>query len=165
MLHSGGRYAVKDQESARESIEENRILRKIAPGLIEENGGMFVGITDEDVEYGHTLSEGCAECGIPTKRLTPEEAFRLEPNLNPDTKLVLMVPDGSFDAMRLPLRFFATAKKNGAVLKPFTEVIGMLRSGDTITGVRVLDHRNMQEYDIHADIVINACGPWSGRVA
>ena len=27
LLHSGGRYAVKDQESAIECIEENRILR------------------------------------------------------------------------------------------------------------------------------------------
>jgi glycerol-3-phosphate dehydrogenase len=165
MLHSGGRYAVKDQESARECIEENRILRKIAPGLIEENGGLFVGINDEDVEYGHTLIEGCAECGIPTRRLTPEEAFRLEPNLNPDTKMALMVPDGSFDAMRLPLRFFATAKKNGAVIKPYTEVIEVLKSGDTVTGVKVLDHRDLQEYEITADIIINAAGPWSGKVA
>ena len=31
LLHSGGRYAVKDQESAIECIVENMILRKIAP--------------------------------------------------------------------------------------------------------------------------------------
>ena len=29
LLHSGGRYAVKDQEAAKECIEENTILRKI----------------------------------------------------------------------------------------------------------------------------------------
>jgi glycerol-3-phosphate dehydrogenase len=165
MLHSGGRYAVKDQESARECIEENWIIRKIAPGLVEENGGMFVAVTDEDVEYGHSLIEGCAACDIPTQRLTPEEAFRLEPNLSPDTKLVIMVPDGSFDAMRLPLRFFATAKKNGAVIKPYTEVVEVLKQGNIVTGVKVLDHRDMKQYDIAADIVINAAGPWAGKVA
>ncbi|MCK7510780.1 MAG: FAD-dependent oxidoreductase [Desulfobacterales bacterium] len=31
LLHSGARYAVDDQESAIECIDENMILRKIAP--------------------------------------------------------------------------------------------------------------------------------------
>ncbi len=34
LLHSGGRYAVRDQESARECIQENTILRRIAPHTI-----------------------------------------------------------------------------------------------------------------------------------
>jgi len=34
LLHSGGRYAVKDPESAIECIEENIILRKIVPEVI-----------------------------------------------------------------------------------------------------------------------------------
>ena len=33
------------------------------------------------------------------------------------------------DAMRLPLRFFATAWRNGAQLRPFTEVTGLLTAG------------------------------------
>ena len=44
LLHSGGRYAVKDQESAIECIDENLLLRKIVPDVIEPNGGLFVGI-------------------------------------------------------------------------------------------------------------------------
>jgi len=67
LLHSGGRYAVKDQESARECIEENRILRRIAPGSFEENDGLFVAITDEDVAYKEKFVRGCAECDIPTQ--------------------------------------------------------------------------------------------------
>jgi glycerol-3-phosphate dehydrogenase len=42
LLHSGGRYAVKDSEAARECIVENQILRKIMPHSIEDTGGMFV---------------------------------------------------------------------------------------------------------------------------
>ena len=42
LLHSGARYAVNDRESAVECIEENRLLRKIAPGSFEENDGLFV---------------------------------------------------------------------------------------------------------------------------
>ena len=65
LLHSGARYAVNDQESAIECIEENRILRTIAPGSFEENDGLFVAVTDEDMEYLPAFLEGCAATGIP----------------------------------------------------------------------------------------------------
>ena len=44
LLHSGGRYAVNDRESAVECIEENQILRRICPGDVEENDGLFVAV-------------------------------------------------------------------------------------------------------------------------
>lgn len=165
LLHSGARYAVKDHESAIECIEENMILRKIAPGTFEENDGLFVAVTEEDVEYGSLLIEGCAECGIPTQRLTREQAWKLEPNLSPDLIMAVRIPDATMDAMRMPLRFFATAKKNGAVVKTYTEVLDVITQEGTVRGVRVLDHTSGKEYEIGADIVINAAGPWSGRIA
>ncbi len=165
LLHSGARYAVKDQESARECIEENLILRRIAPGSFELNDGLFVAITDEDMAYAEDFLEGCAQCGIPTRILTPEQALRLEPNLNPEVKMAVQVPDGTMDAMRLPLRFLATAKHNGADIRPFTEVVDMVFTGRTVSGVRVRDHRSEEEYTIGADIVVNAAGPWSGKIA
>src|SRR2546428_13232611 len=51
LLHSGARYAVSDRESAIECIEENRLLRAIAPGSFAENDGLFVAIDDEDMDY------------------------------------------------------------------------------------------------------------------
>lgn len=165
LLHAGGRYAVKDKESAVECIEENLILKKTMPGSFEINDGLFVALTDENVEYSHTFIESCAECGIPTKRLTREQALQLEPNLSPDTKMAVQIPDASMDAMRLALRWFATAKHNGAQIKTYTEVVSILKQGDTVTGARVTDHTSGQEYDIGADIVINAAGPWSGQIA
>lgn len=165
LLHSGARYAVADQESAVECIEENMILRKIAPGTFEENDGLFVAITEEDVAYSHAFIEGCGDCGIPAQRLTKEEARRLEPNLTDDLLMAVRVPDATMDAMRMPLRFFATAKKNGAVIKPYTEVLNILKQGDTVTGVRVKDHTTGRVYEIGADLVVNAAGPWSGKIA
>jgi glycerol-3-phosphate dehydrogenase len=165
MLHSGGRYAVNDEESAIECFEENRILRHIAPGAFEENDGLFVAITGEDVEYSKRFIDACGQCGIPATILTREQALRMEPNLNPETRLAVQVPDATMDAMRLPLRFFATAKSNGAMIKPFTEVLAFLKRGQTVTGVQVADHASGKEYAIGADIVINAAGPWSGKIA
>lgn len=165
LLHSGARYAVKDQESARECIEENMILRRIAPDSFEQNDGLFVAVSDEDMAYSQVFIESCQECGIPIKRLTREEALRVEPNLNPATRMAVQVPDATMDAMRMPLRFFATAKHSGAVIKPFHEVMGILKQGSSVTGVNVRDHANGKEYDIQADLVINAAGPWCGKIA
>ena len=165
LLHSGARYAVKDQESAKECIQENMILRKIAPGSFELNNGLFVAITDEDMAYRPAFLEGLETCGIPYKEITPQEALRREPNLNPAVKAAVEVPDGTMDAMRLPLRFFATAQRNGAVIKTYTEVEELLMQGKTVTGVRVRDHVTEKTYEIGADMVVNAAGAWSGKIA
>ena len=42
LLHSGGRYAVKDPNAAVECVEENAILRRLMPDCIEDTGGFFV---------------------------------------------------------------------------------------------------------------------------
>lgn len=168
LLHSGARYAVKDRESAVECIEENQILRRIAPGSFELNDGLFVAITDEDVAYEKVFVESCEASGIPARRVDRAEALRLEPNLNPEVRCAVQVPDGTMDAMRMPLRFFATARSNGADVRPFTEVVGMAISTTTpraVTGVKVRDHTSGREYEIGADLVVNAAGPWGERVA
>lgn len=165
LLHSGGRYAVNDQESAIECIDENMILRRIAPGSFEENDGLFVAISDEDVAFKDKFLAGCEECHIPTRVLTAEQAKQLEPNLNPLVKMAVQVPDATMDCWRLPMRFFATAKRNGADIRPYQEVIGMLRSGNTVHGVRVLSHVSGQEYDLKADLVVNATGAWAEKVS
>ena len=164
LLHSGGRYAVKDQESAIECIEENMILRKIAPEAIEENEGLFVAISEEDEAYSEAFVAGCEECRIPTRSLTPKQALELEPNLNPNLRLAVQVPDATIDAWRLPLHFFATAKHRGADIRTYAEVVGFVQNAGVISGVRVLDHKTNTEYDLSGDLVVNASGAWAEKV-
>src|SRR6266536_218861 len=111
LLHSGARYAVGDPDSAIECIEENAILRAICPGSFEENDGLFVALTDEDMEYYDDFVEACKACGIPIEELD------------------LVVDAGA------------------------------------VTGVTVRDHVTGSEGDIHADLVVNATGPWSEKIA
>jgi len=165
LLHSGGRYAVGDRESATECIRENGTLRSIAPGSFEENGGLFVALSDDDMDYLDTFLDACAACGIPTIVHKPDAALWLEPGLNPDVKLAVEVPDATVDPMRLVLRFFATAQRNGADLRTFTEVTGLSWSGRTVTGVLARDLVTERDYELTADLVVNAAGPWSGQVA
>jgi glycerol-3-phosphate dehydrogenase len=164
LLHSGGRYAVKDQESAIECIQENMILRKIAPEALELNEGLFVAITEADEAYSESFLAGCEACGISAHVLTPKQALRLEPNLNPNLRLAVQVPDGTIDAWRLPLHFFATAKYRGADIRPYSEVIGFIKNAGTVSGVRVRDHKTAQEYDLKGDLVVNATGAWAEKI-
>lgn len=165
LLHSGGRYAVGDQESAIECIRENSTLRTVAPGSFEENGGLFVALTDDDMDYVDPFLDACAACGIPTTVHKADAALRLEPGLNPDLKLAIEVPDATVDPMRLVLRFFATARRNGAELRTFTDVTGFSRSGDAVTGVLARDLVAERDYELTADLVVITAGPWSGQVA
>jgi glycerol-3-phosphate dehydrogenase len=165
LLHSGARYAVNDPESAVECIAENQTLRRIAAGSFEENDGLFVGIDDEDMAYGEKLFAACGETGIPARWLSSAEALRLEPNLNPDLKGAIQVPDASFDAMRLPLRWFATARARGAIIRPFHEVTSLMMADRCVTGVRGVDHRAERPFELRADIVVNAAGPWGEKIA
>jgi glycerol-3-phosphate dehydrogenase len=165
LLHSGARYATTDRAAAIECTTENKILRRIAPGSFEENDGLFVALTDEDADFATGFLEACWQCAVPTKRLEREAVLRMEPGLNPDLRFAVQVPDATMDAMRVPLRFFATARRNGADIRPFTEVIAVTTAGQIVTGVKVRDHAAGRDYEIGADLVINAAGPWAGRVA
>ncbi len=165
LLHSGGRYAVNDKESAIECIEENTILRKIVPGVIEPNGGLFVAINESDMAYGEDFIEGCEACHIPIEELKPQQALKLEPNLNPNVLVAFRVPDGTFDPLRLAMSFAATAKSNGAKFKLFTEVTGLILNGQgNVTGIKVWDRTNDERYELYGDVVVNATGAWVGEI-
>lgn len=164
LLHSGARYAVHDPVAARECIEENKILRRIAPQALEQNDGLFVAIDESDLAYRRQFLDSCRSCGIPVTELTADQARAYEPELNPNLKLAVRVPDATMDAWRLPLHFVASARANGARLHNYCEVIDFHQSQKTITGVRIFDHKSHREYDVSGDLFINAAGAWAGRI-
>jgi len=164
-LHSGARYAVGDREIAKECMDEVRTLQKIAPEALEMNYGLFVALTDEDVAFAPEFIQACEESTIPTREIPVEQALRMEPHVNPAIKKAVQVPDGTIDAWRLPLHFFATARANGADIRTFTEVVEILSTGGAVTGVRVRDLGTRKEYEIHADMVVSATGAWAEKVA
>lgn len=164
-LHSGARYAVRDPKIGRECMEEVNILRSIASDTIEMNYGLFLALSEEDEAYGREFEAQCEAAGIPTRRLSTDEALRHEPGINPEARFAELVPDGTLDAYRLPLRFFASAKHHGARIRPFTEVEAIESTGGSVTGVVACDYRTGASERIPADIIINAAGPWAGFVA
>lgn len=165
LLHSGGRYCVTDQESARECITEARILDRIMPDILERNGGLFVALNESDLAFKDRFMEGCEACGIPAREIPIQTALKMEPFLNPAALAAVEVPDGVFEPFHFCLAFLATAKANGAVVRTYTEVMELVTEGRTVTGVGVRDHRSGVSSTIGADIVVNAAGPWAGKIA
>ncbi len=166
LLHSGGRYSVKDQESAIECIDENIILRRIVPQVIEPNGGLFLALNESDLAYAEQFIDSCQECHIPLEELKPSQVLKMEPNINPKVLVAFLIPDGTFDPLRLALAFAGTAKHNGAKFRTFTEVQSLLLDGNgNVTGIKVLNRASCQTEELRADVVINAAGAWSGQIA
>lgn len=101
LLHSGARYAVTDPESASECIKENMILRRIAHHCVEESDGLFITLPEDDIHYQATFVEACGKAGIKASVISPEEARRIEPSVNPDLVGAVRVPDASIDPFHL----------------------------------------------------------------
>ncbi|MHB9152147.1 MAG: FAD-dependent oxidoreductase [Spirochaetales bacterium] len=166
-LHCGARYSWNDKNIARECYEESVTLARIAGACVEYNGGFFVALNDEEAALQPKFIENCAEAGIPSHRMRLEDFARLEPAVSGAVKAAVMVPDGSFDAFRLPMMFFAAAAELGARILPWREVVGLEISSGRMKAViaRNLSRADHREERIEADYVVSAAGAWAGQIA
>lgn len=165
LLHSGARYAVTDRESATECIKENMILRRIARHCVEDTGGLFVTLPDDDLQYQARFVESCTAAGISAEVISPEEAIRMEPSVNREIIGAVRVPDGSVDPFRLTTANIVDATMHGADIITYHEVVDFVRSGTRIAGVVMRDVRTGAKSEVYADVVINAGGIWGYNIA
>lgn len=164
LLHSGGRYAVKDPLSARECIAENIILRRIAAASIEDTGGLFVTTPDDDPAYADRFVAACHDTGIPLTELSIAEMLEREPRLNPAITRAFAVPDASCEPWALIEGNIRSAQAYGGDAWPYHQVTAFERENSRITVVRVRDVRSGEEKSIACDFVINAAGAWAGQI-
>lgn len=165
LLHSGGRYAVGDNEAARECIEENTILRRVGRECVEETEGFFVLTPQDDPAYVDGWVEACGRAGIRAEQVDVAEARRLEPNLAPDILAVYRVPDACVDGFRLVWHNACSARRYGGELLTYHRVTGIEQQGGRIRGVTARNMISGEDVRIACDVVINAAGSWAGQVA
>ena len=165
LLHSGGRYVVKDPKAALECIHENRVLREIAADCIEDTGGLFVTTPIDDPAYADRFVEGCRAADVPVEEIPVAEAIRREPRLNPRITRAFIVPDASVDSWKTVWGCARSAMAYGAKILPYHEVLRLVVEDSAVKGAVVEDHRGGEEMEIHADLVVNAAGAWAGRIA
>lgn len=169
LLHSGGRYAVKDPQSAIECIEENRILRRTHTHCIEDTSGFFVVTPEDEGDYPDRFKAACAKVGIPCEEVPVKEALRREPLLNPRISRVFEVPDGSADSFLATHVTAQAARQAGAQILIYHEVIDLLTEGGDgdrrVVGALARDMVSGEEVRIEATMTINASGAWAGKLA
>ncbi len=165
-LHCGARYALADREIARECMAESLVLREIVSEAIEYNGGIFVALDEEDEALTPVFVEACRSSLIPAQPITVKTALELESALNPGILAAVRVPDGSFDAWRLALSFFAAASALGATIRPWCEVVGFELGSGRARAAVYIDRSGGEpvERRIEADYFVSATGAWAGRV-
>jgi glycerol-3-phosphate dehydrogenase len=173
LLHSGGRYAVADPDSAAECIAENRVLRDIAAHCVEMTGGLFVKRPEDSEDYFERKLRGCEDCGIPAEVLSGADARRMEPRLAPDIDRAISVPDAAIDPFRLVVANAADAEANGARVETHTAVTDLLVEGGEVVGAE-LEHgsgpdkrvrgREGERETLRVDHVVNATGAWAGKI-
>jgi glycerol-3-phosphate dehydrogenase len=164
LLHSGGRYVVKDPVAADECVAENAILRRVIPDCIEDTGGLFVTTPDDDPAYGDRFMEGCGKAGLPAEEITVAEALRAEPRLNPGIRRAFTVPDASIDAWKTVWALARGATAHGARILTYHRVLDLHLEGNAVTGARVRNELSGEELDIEAAFTINASGAWAAQI-
>jgi glycerol-3-phosphate dehydrogenase len=165
LLHSGGRYAVKDPAAAEECVAENAILRRIAADCIEDTGGLFVTTPWDDDAFGDTFLEGCRATGVPVEEIPANEALRREPRLHPGITRAFEVPDAAMDPWKLVWGCARSAEEHGAKILLYHRVVALERDGGKVTGALLHDEVTGEDVPIRADVIVNAAGAWAGQIA
>jgi glycerol-3-phosphate dehydrogenase len=160
LLHSGGRYVVKDPQAAKECISENRILRKIMPFCIEDTGGLFVLTPWDDPKYVSKFIPGCQRAGIPCEEAELKDIFHEEPLLNNKIICAFRLPDASVDSFIAAEANAMAAEEYGAQVFTYHPVTELIRQQNRIAGVVCRNLWKDEIVEITADLVVNAAGAW-----
>lgn len=165
LLHSGGRYVVKDPEAARECLAENATIKRIAPHCVHDVGGLFVMYPQDDPAFFKQWEDACVTAGMPIERLSAAETLALEPNLPRNILGAFTCPDAHIDVFQITLSNIEAAVARGGGFRPYTEVVAIEIEDRKVKGVVARDARTGAETQIACDVLVNASGGWSQKVA
>lgn len=166
LLHSGGRYVVRDPVSASDCARENATLRRIAPGCLELTGGYFVATPDDPDDYLATFPEACAATGVPVEPVPLDRLFAAEPLLNPKIRAAYAVEDAALEPWELIDANIASAREHGSDAWRYQALIGVERAADgSIRGVELENRRSGERRTVGCHVLVNSAGAWAGQVA
>ncbi|HLE28319.1 MAG TPA: FAD-dependent oxidoreductase [Anaerolineales bacterium] len=165
LLHSGGRYVVRDPHSAADCYRENLILKRTLPSAIEDTGGFFAALPEDPPEYVEPFLAGCRRAGIPAEEIPPALALKEEPLLNPKLARIFRVPDAACDSFDAAHALAESIRAAGGEVWTRRKVMGLLRSGTRVVGAELEDVATGERLTLGADVVVNCAGAWTGMIA
>lgn len=165
LIHSGARYVVTDPVTAAECCRENATLRRIAPGLISDTGGLFVHGDGDDAGYLEQWIDGCRRAGIPVRETSKSETRLREPGLDPGITRAFLVPDAVCNSVSLCAALGRGAQSLGGKVLTFHRCDNIAVRGGGVAGVFLTDVRTGVFQEMDCRMAVIAAGPWSGRIA
>ena len=162
MLHSGSRYSVNDPKSAKECINENKLLSKQASRFIKNTGGYFVALNSDEEEYGDKLLKSNIKNGIESEEMDVNDFLKIEPNINKKIRRVIKVPDKTIAAHNFSAAIALEAVMAGAKIKTSCNIIGANISEKNVRTIKY--EYNGDIINKNFDYIINTTGPWSGKL-
>ncbi|MGH8870097.1 MAG: glycerol-3-phosphate dehydrogenase/oxidase [Actinomycetes bacterium] len=174
LIHGGLRYLEQlNVGLVREALAERGLLvQRLAPHLVRPVPFLFP-LTHRGWERCYvgaglalydTLGYGTGHSrGLPHHRhLTRRQALRLAPALRSDALVgALQYYDAQVDDARHTLALVRTAAAYGAHTANRVQVVGFLREGERVTGVRAIDLETAESFTVRARVVVNATGVWT----
>ena len=98
--------------------------------------------------------------GVPSRILTPADILALMPYTSVDALLgaTYCAQDGHCDPHGIATGYLAAARRRGVELRRATPAVGIRREGTRVVAVET------PSGSVACDVVVNAAGPWSGKV-
>lgn len=165
LLHSGARYIDSDPASAVECSKESALLKRLAPGCIDDAGGLFVAVEGDDEQYIADFQTKCLKCGIEADEVDIKGAREMEPALSKRLIAAFSVKDASIDPFKLSLLNIKQATRLGAKMLRRTKVDSFTINGGVIQRAHLVNMDSGEEFTVEPELVINAAGAWAGGLA
>jgi glycerol-3-phosphate dehydrogenase len=173
LFHGGLRYLEQLEFGlVREALRERELmLTLLAPHLVKPVSFLYP-ITRRLWERPYTAAGlllydrmGGARSVPGQKHLTRAGALRMAPALRRDALVgAIRYYDAQADDARHTMTVARSAAHYGAVVRTSTQVVGMIREADRVSGVRVRDVEDGRETEVRANVVINATGVWTDEL-
>lgn len=128
---------------------------------VSQDGYLFL-VRDEEAWRGFVAAaELQRSLGVPAELLSAGDAASLVPGISTDDVVgAAYCPwDGIADPSGLTLGYATVARRAGAVIETGIEVTAVRVEGERVAGV------STSKGDVDAALVVNAAGPWAGRLA
>jgi len=176
LVHGGLRYLeMFDFALVKEALEERGLLlTRLAPHLVRPVPFLYPLHKAYERPYvgaGLVLYDGMAmagkyDMGVPKhKHLFRKQVARIAPDLRTDDLHgAIRYYDCQVDDARLVMTIARTAASHGAHVALRTKVVGFLREGERVVGVRAVDLETGRELEIRARVVVNAAGVWTDDI-
>ena len=151
----GGRVDHGESWSARRQTHVDQ------PGQVGSRGRSVEAVEGEAPGSGGATSGHSA--GLPLhKHLSRKQALRVAPGLRKDALVgAVQYYDAQVDDARHTMTLVRTAAAYGALVANRARVVGFLREGERVTGVRVRDLETAPSSRSRAQQVVNATGVWT----